>query len=280
MKYAIYQFIKKVVAVLTAAFMTATGGIFAEKEPEQPQRPGANTVTAYSEENADYSLAVDVEDEIHDISDLLFGIFFEDINFAADGGLYAEKVVNRSFEFTELAVNDALYGWNTVGGAAAEVKKDSDCLNANNPSYLVLSNGTDALSGVENVGFLDGMAVEEGAEYNFSVYAKGLDRYDGGITVRLCVGGETVAENKIDAITSDWQKYELSLVSSKTDFENTTLQVLIDNGSAALDMISLFPEETFKGRENGMRKDLGEMLEGLSPEFLRFPGGCVIEGWD
>ncbi|MBR3781366.1 MAG: carbohydrate binding domain-containing protein [Clostridia bacterium] len=280
MKYVIYGFLKKIIAVITSAFMTVTGGIFAEKEPEQPQRPGANTVTAYSEENADYSLAVDVEEEIHDISDLLFGIFFEDINFAADGGLYAEKVVNRSFEFTELAVNDALYGWNTVGGAAAEVKKDSDCLNANNPSYLVLSNGTDALSGVENVGFLDGMAVEEEAKYNFSVYAKSIDGYDGKITVRLCVGGETVAENKIDSITPDWQKYELSLVSSKTDFENTTLQVLIDNGSVALDMISLFPEETFKGRENGMRKDLGEMLEGLSPKFLRFPGGCIIEGYD
>lgn len=104
MKYAIYKFLKKVIAVLTSAFMATTGGIFAEKEPEQPERPEANSVTAYSEEDADYSLNVDVEDEIHDISDLLFGIFFEDINFAADGGLYAEKVVNRSFEFTDLAV--------------------------------------------------------------------------------------------------------------------------------------------------------------------------------
>ncbi len=280
MKYTIYQLIKKVISAITAAIISFSGGIFAEKEPVK-NRPDANTVTAYNEENADYSLTVDVEDEIHDISDLLFGIFFEDINFAADGGLYAEMVVNRSFEFTELAANDALYGWSTVDGAAAEVRKNApDRLNANNPNYLVLSNETTTLSGIENVGFLDGMAIEESAKYSFSVYAKGLDGYNGGITVRLAVGGETVAENKINAITADWQKYELSLVSSKTDFENATLQVLIDNGHAALDMISLFPDDTFKGRENGMRKDLGEMLEALEPKFLRFPGGCVIEGYD
>ena len=279
MKYVIISFFKKILAVITAAIMTATGGIFAEKEPVEPERPEANSVTAYDKESADYSLTVDVEDEIHDISDLLFGIFFEDINFAADGGLYAEMIVNRSFEFTDIAVNDALYGWNLIGNAGAKVT-DADSLNANNPNYLVLSNSSDALSGIENVGFLDGMAIEENKVYNFSVYAKGLDGYDGAVTIRLAANGETVAEGMIDSVTAEWQKYTLSLTSSKTDFENTTLQVLIDNGIVALDMISLFPEDTYKGRENGMRKDLGEMLENLSPKFLRFPGGCIIEGYD
>lgn len=280
MKYAIYQVLKKILAVLTSAFMAATGGIFAEKEPDEIERPAANSMTAYDSAAADYSLAVDVEDEIHDISDLLFGVFFEDINFAADGGLYAEMVVNRSFEFTELAANDALYGWNTVGGASARVEAGAeDALNANNPNYLVLSNSSNAPAGIENVGFLDGMAIEENAKYNFSVYAKDLDGC-GGVTVRLAVGGETVAEGRIEALTADWQKYELVLTAGKTDFENTTLQVLIDGGSAAFDMISLFPDDTFKGRENGMRKDLGKMLEELEPKFLRFPGGCVIEGYD
>lgn len=280
MKYAIYQVLKKILAVLTSAFMAATGGIFAEKEPDEIERPAANSVTAYDSAAADYSLAVDVEDEIHDISDLLFGVFFEDINFAADGGLYAEMVVNRSFEFTELAANDALYGWNTVGGASARVEAGAeDALNENNPNYLVLSNSSNAPAGIENVGFLDGMAIGENAKYNFSVYAKDLDGC-GGVTVRLAVGGETVAEGRIEALTADWQKYELELTAGKTDFENTTLQVLIDGGSAAFDMISLFPDDTFKGRENGMRKDLGKMLEELEPKFLRFPGGCVIEGYD
>ncbi len=280
MKYAIYQVLKKILAVLTSAFMAATGGIFAEKEPDEIERPAANSVTAYDSAAADYSLAVDVEDEIHDISDLLFGVFFEDINFAADGGLYAEMVVKRSFEFTELAANDALYGWNTVGGASARVEAGAeDALNENSPNYLVLSNSSNAPAGIENVGFLDGMAIEENAKYNFSVYAKNLDGC-GGVTVRLAVGGETVAEGRIEALTADWQKYELELTAGKTDFENTTLQVLIDGGSAAFDMISLFPDDTFKGRENGMRKDLGKMLEELEPKFLRFPGGCIIEGYD
>ncbi len=281
MKYVIYQWIKKVLAVITAAFMSFTGGIFAEKEPAQADRPAANSVTAYSQSDADYELTVDVEDEIHDISDLLFGIFFEDINFAADGGLYAEMVVNRSFEFTEIAAGDALYGWNAVNGAEASVKLNADdSLNKNNTNYLILSNSADVCAGVANFGFLDGMSIEENAKYNFSVYAKALDGYDGAITVRLVSGKETVAESKINSITAEWQKYELELTSSETDFENATLQVLIDNGCVALDMISLFPDDTFKGRENGMRKDLGEMLEALEPKFLRFPGGCIIEGYD
>lgn len=280
MKYVIYQWIKKALAAVTAAIMSLTGGIFAEKEPET-DRPAANTVTAYSEVDADYSLTVDVEDEIHDISDLLFGLFFEDINFAADGGLYAEMVVNRSFEFTEIAAGDELYGWSAVNGATAEVKVDAvDCLNENNTNYLVLSNASDAPAGIANIGFLDGMAIEENAKYNFSVYAKSIDGYSGEVTVRLVSGAETVAEGKVASISSEWQKYALELNCTKTDFENAALQVLIDNGSAAFDMISLFPDDTFKGRENGMRKDLGEMLEEIEPKFLRFPGGCVIEGYD
>lgn len=280
MKYAIYQWIKKALAAITAAIMSFTGGIFADKEPEI-NRPDANTVTAYSQADSDYRLTIDVEDEIHDISDLLFGIFFEDINFAADGGLYAEMVVNRSFEFTEIAAGDELYGWNAVNGASAEVKIDADdCLNENNTNYLVLSNASDAPAGIANIGFLDGMSIEENAKYNFSTYVKSIDGYAGAVTVRLVSGAETVAEGKIEALTADWQKYEFSLTCSKTDFDNASLQVLINNGSAAFDMISLFPEDTFKGRENGMRKDLGEMLEELEPKFLRFPGGCIIEGYD
>ena len=96
MKFAIIQALKKAFAVILSGILTLTGGIFTDKEPAV-ERPEANTVTAYDTETADYSLTIDVDDEIHDISDLLFGIFFEDINFAADGGLYAEMIVNRSF---------------------------------------------------------------------------------------------------------------------------------------------------------------------------------------
>ncbi len=279
MKFAIIQALKKAFAAVLSGIMALTGGIFSGNEAEV-ERPEANTVTSYDTEAADYSLMIDVEDEIHDISDLLFGIFFEDINFAADGGLYAEMVVNRSFEFTDLAANDALYGWSTVNGAKAEVKTSRSRLNENNPNYLVLTNESNSPAGIANVGFLDGMSIESSKNYNFSVYARGVDGYTGKIYVQLCSGNTVAGEGTIERISSDWQKYSLTLNCTATDFENATLRVLADKGSVMLDMISLFPEDTFKGRKNGMRKDLGELLEALKPKFLRFPGGCIIEGYD
>ena len=279
MKYLIYKWFKKIFAALVAAIMSFTGS--GGTTPAEKDRPDANTVTAYSTETSDYTLNIDADDEIHDISDLLFGIFFEDINFAADGGLYAEMVANRSFEYTELAVNDSLYAWNSVNGADLRVKKDkSVSLNENNPSYLVLSNESDFRSGIANRGFLDGMSVKADEKYNFSVYAKGVDGYNGKLYVRLCVADKTVGESVIESVADEWTKYNLSLTCTETAHQNVTLQVLTNKGTVALDMISLFPEDTFKGRENGMRKDLGEMLEALEPKFLRFPGGCIIEGND
>ena len=279
MKFAIIEALRKAFAVILSGIMTLAGGIYADKEPII-ERPETNTVTAYDADAADYSMMIDVEDEIHDISDLLFGIFFEDINFAADGGLYAEMIVNRSFEYTQLALNDALYGWNTVNGAKAEVKTSRSRLNENNPNYLVLTNGGDALAGIENVGFLDGMSIESGKKYNFSVYARAIDGYTGKVYVQLCSNGNVAGEGVIEKISDHWQKYTLILNCTATDFENATLRVLTDKGAVMLDMISLFPEDTFKGRVNGMRKDLGEMLEALEPKFLRFPGGCITEGYD
>lgn len=282
MKYVILKGLKKAFAAVMSAIVTLTGGVFGGEKPIEITRPEENTVTAYDEAAADYRLSIDAAEEIHDISDLLFGVFFEDINFAADGGLYAELVVNRSFEFTEIAAGDQLYGWQSVGGAAAEVKINdiANALNENNTNYLVLSNSSSEKGGIANKGFLDGMAIEENAKYNFSVYAKALEGYSGSVYVQLAVGDEIAGEAKIDGITGEWQKYSLSIVSSKTASSDVTLRVLIDNGSAAFDMVSLFPDDTFKGRENGMRKDLGELLEELEPKFLRFPGGCVIEGYD
>lgn len=241
-----------------------------------------NTVKDYNERTADYSLDIDAANEIHDISDLLMGIFFEDINFAADGGLYAEKIVNRSFEFTELAAGDQLYGWKTVGNAKPEVRVNDtlNCLNENNTNYLVLSNGGNEQAGIENVGFLDGIAVEKGEKYNFSLYAKALNGYTGPVTVRINTPKKVAAEAKIDSLTDSWQKYTLSFKSSVTANSGVTLQVLIGNGSAAFDMISLFPNDTYKGRENGLRKDIATLLEELEPKFLRFPGGCVTEGYN
>lgn len=280
MKYQLWLFIKKFIATITAFIMTLTGA--GTGTTPEPVRPDGNTVEAYNEENSDYQLSIDAANEMYDISDLLFGAFFEDINFAADGGLYAEKVVNRSFEYTELARGNQLYGWSAVGNSVPNVKINDreNCLNENNTNYLMLTNTEDALAGTENRGFLDGMAVEKDAEYKFSVYAKSAEGYNGGITVRIRQGNDILAEGKIPSVTAEWNKYELSLVSSKEAYENVYLQVLINKGTVELDMVSLFPKDTYKGRENGLRKDICEMLEEMQPKFLRFPGGCVIEGYD
>ena len=251
--------------------MASLVSLFASETPTEPVRPDANTVTAYDATAADYTLDIDASEQYRQISDLLFGIFFEDINFAADGGLYAEMVVNRSFEYTDVALDDELYGWNKVGGEVKVVENDKENgLNINNTNYAVIRNGA-----IANRGFLDGMSIENGKKYNFSVYAKG----NGKLTVKLC-SGKNVAEKVVtESLTAEWVKYELVIEAPVTASSGVTLQLAAD-GEAAVDMVSLFPQDTFKGRKNGLRKDLAEMLEELQPRFLRFPGGCITEGYD
>ena len=278
MQQKLLAFLKKAMASFMA--IIASISIFGKDTPTDPitSRPEANTVTAYdsAETVADYILSIDPTQELHDISDLLYGIFFEDINFAADGGLYAEMVVNRSFEYGAIATDDELHGYSKVGTPDLTIDK-TESLNENNPNYLIIENTSDSLQGVANKGFLEGMAIEENAEYDFSVYAKAIDGYSGKITVRLVAGGNIAGEATIDSITDQWAKYEAKITSDTTATSDVYLQVLIENGTVAVDMISLFPE-TYKG--HGMRIDLAEKLEDLSPAFLRFPGGCIIEGWD
>ncbi len=274
------------VLVLLSVF---TGCAPKEEPKDEPQEAtpvvvnneGANSVSAYNKASANYTLDVDAGDKIYDISDLLFGIFFEDINFAADGGLYAEMVANRSFEFTALAQGDNLYNWNSVNNADIKVTQISkDCLNENNPSYLIIKNEADDFAGIENKGFLDGMAIAKDAEYNLSFYAKAPESYEGNIQANLAVDGKVVGTAVIEKVTDGWNKYSAKLTSSVDAEKGVTLQILMGKGEVHFDMISLFPEDTFKGRENGLRKDLGQLLEDMQPKFLRFPGGCVIEGYD
>lgn len=281
MQHKLASLFKKITAAFLSALMALSviGGC--ETPDKITERPEDNTVTAYDagENVADYQLNIDAGDEIHDISDLLFGIFFEDINFAADGGLYAEMVINRSFEYGVLAADDELHGWSKVGESEITVQKNDaeGGLNENNTNYVIIENFTDAPAGMQNRGFLDGMAIEEGAEYQFSVYAKAVDGYTGGLTAQLVVGDAVAASAKTESLTESWAKYELTLTSALSAHADVYLQVLSDSGKVAVDMVSLFPE-TYKG--HGMRMDLAQKLEELSPAFLRFPGGCVIEGYD
>ncbi len=279
MIFTLRKWLRKMIAALTALF-TLWFGSGTTPAPAM-QRPAANTVTAYHAEEADYGLRISADEAVDEISDLLFGIFFEDINFAADGGLYAEKAVNRSFEYTSLARGDALYGWSAVGGADLRVEdaKPDEALNENNPSFAVVKNDADTPAGLANRGFLDGMSIEKNADYRLSFYAKSAD-YTGPVTAQLCAGEAVAAEAAVPAVSADWTNYTLTLKANETAHENVTLRLLFGKGTVCFDMVSLFPVDTYKGRENGMRKDLGRMLEDLHPRFLRFPGGCVIEGYD
>lgn len=282
MQHKIIAFYKKVVAVIVAFFLSlgiTCGGSGDSGDNGPVIRGDVNTVTPYSAETSDYALSIDAKDEVHDISELLYGIFFEDINFAADGGLYAEKVINRSFEYGKLAADDELHGWSKVGDALIEVEKGDKVggLNANNTNYLVITNTSDEPSGVQNRGFLDGMAVEKDGKYYFSIYAKDLKGGKADLTVNLIADGKIAATGIVSDIGTDWAKYEFELVSDTTATKDVYLQVLSDCSKVALDMVSLFPE-TYKG--HGMRMDLAEKLAELKPAFLRFPGGCIIEGND
>ncbi len=287
-----WRHLTKILALLLNLSLLSSmlGGCAGEKEEQPPegtaevQEEGSlkvpGEISAYDTRNSDYGLTVDAGNQVHEISDLLFGIFIEDINFAADGGLYAELVQNRSFEFTAFAQGDEKHAWSDVGKIEANVAVDDlqGCLNPNNTNYMVMRNASQEPAGIANRGFLDGIAVTEGAGYDFSVWAKGLEGYVGPLYVDIMVNGESAAHGEIPALSGEWAKYELELVCAKTASPNVSLQVTMDRGAAAVDMVSLFPQDTFKGRKNGLRKDLGEKLEALQPRFLRFPGGCVIEG--
>lgn len=267
--------------VMTGCDGMGRGQTEGENGEQQGISPEAGKITAYDADAADFTLEIDAADEVHEISDLLYGIFIEDINFAADGGLYAEMVQNRSFEFTNLAAGNQKHAWADVGEVTAEVTIGDEVggLNCNNTNYMVIQNTSGEPAGVANSGFLDGMSITEGASYDFSIYAKGLEGYNGPIHVELKVGDEVAGSGTIEAVNAEWQKYELTLTASETADTKVTLAVTIDQGSAAIDMVSLFPQDTFKARKNGLRKDLAEKLEALQPSFLRFPGGCVVEGY-
>jgi alpha-L-arabinofuranosidase len=218
--------------------------------------------------DAEASIKVDL-DSATAISDELYGLFYEDINHAADGGLYAELVQNRSFEFSPADENSyhPLTGWTVTGTAAVAA---DDGLNANNPSYLAAAAG----SRIVNSGYNSGIAVTAGDAYDFSVWAR-ADQ-NANITVQLLDADGTPASGTATVNTGAGEWVELSTVlNASTTTVNGRLAVTTD-AAADLDMVSLFPQDTFLGRENGLRKDLAELIADLDPSFLRFPGGCIV----
>uniref|UniRef100_A0AAU2ABK2 non-reducing end alpha-L-arabinofuranosidase n=1 Tax=Streptomyces sp. NBC_00093 TaxID=2975649 RepID=A0AAU2ABK2_9ACTN len=221
---------------------------------------------ANAEDVTDYAITVDPATRGAKIDDTMYGVFFEDINRAADGGLYAELVQNRSFEYST-ADNRSytpLTSW-AVGGTATAVNDDGR-LNARNRTYLSLG----AASSVTNSGYNTGIRVEDGKKYDFSVWARADQA--GTLTVSLTDAGGVLAEAHQVEVKGGWAKYKARFTATRTSTTGR-LTVATDN-SVALDMISLLPRDTYKG--HGLRKDLASKIAALDPGFVRFPGGCLV----
>ncbi|MBN1144296.1 MAG: alpha-N-arabinofuranosidase [Bacteroidales bacterium] len=253
------------VCLLAIAFLLGSTAVFAQKKPEGKK-----------------------------ISSDLFGLFFEDINYAADGGLYAELVQNRSFEYSP----EERRGWNpfsywefivpghSLGQISVETKAP---IHPNNPHYVVLNAEfignypqikahIEPGVGLKNYGF-DGIVVRQGEKYNLTLFAKLLTGKSMDFLVSLQTQkGEVLAQSKMNVSEGSWHKYETQLTATANADSASLILLAKTSGEVALDMISLFPEETFKNRTNGLRADLAQKLADLQPRFIRFPGGCLVHG--
>jgi len=216
----------------------------------------------------------------------MYGIFFEDINYAADGGLYAEMIKNRSFEF-----KNPFMGWIPFGKVTVQNDGPFD----KNPHYVRLADPghKHKRTGIENEGYF-GIAVKKDATYRFSLYARCPEGGTGALRVQL-VDNDSMGEHQeftadeINVTGTEWKKYTIVIKSTQTiDDAHLRLFLSHEKGEAFEDKlttidiehVSLFPTDTWKGRENGMRKDLAQALNDLHPGVFRFPGGCIVEGTD
>ena len=213
-----------------------------------------------------------------EIQPTMYGLFFEDINYGADGGLYAELVKNRSFEFPQ-----NLMGWKTFG----HVTLKDDGPFERNPHYVRLAYpGHDhKRTGLENEGFF-GIGVKAGEEYRFSVWAR-LPEGASSEKIRIeMVKPNTNAERhafaseELTIDSKEWKKYQVILKPTQTEDKSTLRIFLASKGTIDLEHVSRFPVDTWKGHENGLRKDLGQALYDIKPGVFRFPGGCIVEGTD
>ncbi len=219
---------------------------------------------------------IDVDHPVAPIQSTMWGVFFEDINMAADGGIYAELVKNRSFEF-----------FNPKTGWKAKTKsKDS--------SAFIILNGSSILTNprfarikvtpqsesycLTNYGFR-GMGVKAGSAYDFSMMASVPDNAMMNLRIEIVdATGKVLGSSKLPLNGSDWKKYNTEIACNTTEAK-AQLNIWFENtGTVDIDMVSLFPQDTWKGRKGGLRADLVQLLADMKPGFIRFPGGCIVEG--
>lgn len=248
-------------------------------------------------------MTVDTENRKYPFGDL-FGIFFEDLNHAADGGLYAEMIRNRSFEFDKIdnGKYNHLTAWKISGlekiheessvkkaddGEEKDVQKfagtykiETDVpVSDKNPHYLTVNindKGKTDSAAVINEGFNTGLYLEEGKKYNFSIFCRSYG-FDMKISVALTdeAGKEYCCED-IEVSGDGWKQYKCVFVPSGTTVRGKLEIRFMTEGRVSMDHVSLFPEHTFLNKKNGLRADIANMLKELKPKFMRFPGGCLV----
>lgn len=216
------------------------------------------------------------------ISDLIMGVFYEDINYAADGGLYAELVQNRGFEYdlADKLHNDQSWNskkaWSVLNTESFQIGTESP-VHVNNKHYAILQVDSEGVA-IVNEGF-DGIPVIAGESYNFSTFARSPETKTGRLIAKLIdKDGNIVAESRTGKLNKNWKKYETILTATKSMPDARLVVEPQFTGRVDLDIISLFPQKTFKGRKNGLRADLAQTLADMKPSFVRFPGGCVAHG--
>jgi alpha-L-arabinofuranosidase len=221
------------------------------------------------------TLNIDADKPGVSINAAMWGAFFEDVNFGADGGLYAELIKNRSFEFP-----DPLMGWFklTPNFTKGEITVRGDQpLNDDNLHYLRLKSEAKAPLGLSNEGFR-GLALRQGETYDFSAWVRKIDG-EPDVIVQLVAGDGSILDTAhLTGLASDWTQAHAVLNSSSTETRGRVNILLGGHATADLDMISLFPRHTWKNRPGGLRADMVQALADLHPGFLRFPGGCIVEG--
>lgn len=217
------------------------------------------------------------------ISDKLIGIFFEDINYAADGGLYAELVQNRDFEYSSEDHGNwnATTAWSLKDGKGSIKVSTENPLHANNAHSLEFSFNTTEGATLLNTGY-DGIKIDQGKKYDFSLFARVPAGERGKIKVTLVTpDGRELGSTVVKVSSANWKKQKAVITATGSANDAQLALTPIDwkgNGTVSLDMVSLFPRDTFKGRANGLRADLAQTLADLQPKFVRFPGGCVAHG--
>lgn len=222
---------------------------------------------------SDYLIKMDVDKIGSTIQPTMYGVFFEDINFGADGGLYAELIKNRSFEFEY-----PFTGWTPFGDVS--IRSDKPCFDRN-PHYARLINRKQLTgTGLINEGF-KGIGIKTNEKYDLSFYARTLKNETMKLKIEMVSDKNDIIESKEVSINSkSWNKYMITFAPMQTCSKSSIRITMLTTGVLDIEHISLFPQETFNNRSNGLRKDLAMALKELKPGVFRFPGGCIVEGTD